>query len=141
MTDTPFASGGCLCGAVSWRAANPPARMAQCHCRDCQRASGTGHMSLAFFKEEDVAIEGEVTGYDATADSGNINTRYFCPRCGSRLFTRNSGRPGVVGVAVGSSADSGWFAPGAVVYEQSRPAWDITTTDIPHFETMPPPPR
>ncbi len=30
--------------------------MGQCHCKDCQRASGTGHMSLARFKREDVAV-------------------------------------------------------------------------------------
>lgn len=37
-------------------------------------------MSLAFFKEEDVAILGKTAGYPSTADGGNINTRYFARR-------------------------------------------------------------
>lgn len=141
MGDQPFATGGCLCGAVTYTVSKPPARTAQCHCRDCQRSSGTGHMSLAFFSEDDVEIHGEATGYGAAADSGNINTRYFCPQCGSRVFSRNSGRPGVIAIAVGSAENSDWFEPAAVVYTRSRPAWDVTSTEVPNFDTMPPPPK
>jgi len=63
MTDEPFAKGHCLCGAVSYAINAKPIRMAQCHCKDCQRASGTGHMSLAFFKKDDVAILGKTASY------------------------------------------------------------------------------
>ncbi|KAA3633406.1 MAG: GFA family protein [Proteobacteria bacterium] len=141
MSERPFATGGCICGAVTFTARKPPMRMAQCCCRDCQRSSGTGHMSLAFFDEQGVEIRGDATGYAATADSGNINTRYFCPTCGSRVFSRNSARPGVVAIAVGSAEDSAWFEPGAVVYARSRPAWDTVKDTIPSFDTMPPPPK
>jgi len=136
-----FAEGRCLCGDVSYVLKNAPARMAQCHCKDCQRASGTGHMSLAFFSEDDVEISGEAAGFASTADSGNVNTRYFCPKCGCRLYSRNSARPGVIGIAVGCSDDNSWFAAGAVVYTEHREAWDHTPTDIPNFEAMPPPPK
>jgi len=44
MPNEPFAKGHCLCGAVSYTINANPLRMAQCHCKDCQRASGTGHM-------------------------------------------------------------------------------------------------
>src|SRR4249920_3720046 len=98
MSNEPFAKGHCLCGAVSYTINAKPIRMAQCHCKDCQRASGTGHMSLAFFKKDDVAILGKTASYPSTADSGNINTRHFCPTCGSRVYGENSARPGVIGI-------------------------------------------
>jgi len=139
MSEDAFATGHCLCGAVSYTVKAPPARMAQCHCKDCQRASGTGHMSLAFFKEDDVHIEGETASFAVTADSGNVNTRHFCPKCGSRIFGRNSARPGVVGIAVGCVDDHAWFEPGAVVYAAQRPKWDVTSEEIPNFDAMPPP--
>ena len=60
MSDEPFAKGHCLCGAVNYTIQGNAIRMAQCHCKDCQRASGTGHMSLAFFKKDDVAIVGKL---------------------------------------------------------------------------------
>jgi hypothetical protein len=141
MANEPFAQGRCLCGAVSYTVNAKPIRMAQCHCKDCQRASGTGHMSLAFFKKEDVAIRGATASYPSTAESGNINTRHFCPVCGSRVYGENSARPGVIGIAVGCLDDNDWFAAQAVVYTRNRPAWDETPEDVPNFERMPPPPR
>jgi hypothetical protein len=140
MANETFAQGHCLCGAVSYTIGAKPIRMAQCHCKDCQRASGTGHMSLAFFKKEDVAIRGTTASFASTADSGNINTRHFCPVCGSRVYGENSARPGVVGITAGCLDENDWFAPQAVVYTGRRAPWDKTAQDVPNFERMPPPP-
>ncbi|MBU2532217.1 MAG: GFA family protein [Alphaproteobacteria bacterium] len=140
MPGTKSATGNCLCGAVSYTInADEPLRMAQCHCKDCQRASGTGHMSLAFFKAADVDIKGETASYAVSADSGNINTRHFCPKCGSRVYGENSARPGLIGLAVGCVDDNAWFKPAAVVYAKDRQEWDRTATDIANFDMMPPP--
>ncbi len=140
MSSTQSAAGKCLCGSVSYIIkADEPLRMAQCHCKDCQRASGGGHMALAFFKADDVEIKGETASYAATADSGNVNTRHFCPKCGSRIYGENSARAGLVGLSVGCVDDNNWFNPAVVVYSKDRPSWDKTSTDIPNFETMPPP--
>ncbi len=138
MTENTFATGRCLCGKVKYSIRSEPVRMAQCHCEDCRRASGTGHMSLAFFQRDDVNIEGETHEYASTADSGNINTRSFCPECGSRLFGRNSARPAMIAIAVGSADDSSWFKPNAVVYAKCQPVWDLVDKEIPAFSEMPP---
>lgn len=134
-----LSKGSCLCGNVTFSITGEPLRMAQCHCIDCKKASGTGHMSLAFFKEEQVSIEGELRHFESKADSGNINTRSFCPECGSRLFSSNSARPGMMAVTAGSVDDSEWFKAQAVVYCKDQPAWDSSAQDVPRFEAMPPP--
>jgi len=139
VPDKPFATGRCQCGAIAFTLAGPPVTMGQCHCTDCQRVSGTGHMSNARFRREDVSITGETRTHAVTADSGNISTRHFCPTCGSRLFGENSARPGFINVAVGAVDDSSWFDPEWVFYKRSQPAWDITTEDIPYYDAMPPP--
>jgi hypothetical protein len=139
MAHQPFATGSCLCGAVSFTLRAAPIGTGQCHCKDCQRASGTGHMSIARFRREDVSLTGQTSSYASTADSGNINTRHFCTTCGSRLFGENSGHPGLVNIAVGCVDDNAWFAPDRIVYAKDRPRWDITATDMPNFERMPPP--
>jgi len=138
MANQLFATGHCLCGAVSFTIGSPPLGMGQCHCRDCQKASGTGHMSLARFKRDDVKIMGTTASYASTAESGNINTRHFCSVCGSRVYGENSARPGLVNIAVGCIDDHSWFSPQVVVYAKDRPNWDVTSKDIPNFERMPP---
>jgi len=141
MADKPFTTGACQCGNVTYRITAEPMRMAQCHCKGCQRSSGGGHMSLAFFAEDAVEISGDVAGYPTTADSGNINTRMFCANCGSRLFGKNSAREGIIAVTPGSADDNAWFKPGAIVYTKDQPHWDMMDEALPGFETMPPPPK
>lgn len=138
MTEKLFASGRCQCGAVHYTISAPPLRMAQCHCKDCQRITGTGHASNAFFKEEDVDIEGDASEYEAAADSGNRIRFAFCPTCGSRLWKRSSGRPGIINMAVGGMDDNTWFQPAAVLYQRNAPEWDLTDPEVPHFDAMPP---
>ncbi len=140
MAQDVNATGQCLCGAVHFKVAGPPIWMAQCHCRDCQRASGTGHMSNAIFKLADVEIVGETASYASEADSGATLMRHFCLTCGSRLFSVNSARPWLIIMAVGAFDDTRWFKPQIVLYTKSREAWDHTTDQVPNFEGMPPPP-
>ena len=95
-------------------------------------------MSLIFLGEDSVSISGEATAYASTTDSGNTNTRYFCPTCGSRMFGSNTLRPGVVAIPVGIFEDRSWFKPEVVVYSRNRDEWDISDAATLSFEAMPP---
>ncbi|WP_020396286.1 GFA family protein [Thiolinea disciformis] len=139
MSDKIFASGHCLCNAVQFIVKNEPAIPGgHCHCEHCQRSSGSGHMSIAFFKEDDLVSTGEVKGYTITTDTGSQYTRTFCPTCGSRLFGYNSARPGIVTIAMGVFNEKDWFKANRIVYHRNKPAWDFMDPDLPSFETMPP---
>jgi len=111
--------------------------MAQCHCDDCQKATGTGHVSIAFFKEDEVDIKGETNSYGSVTDSGSTITRYFCPTCGSRLFGINSTSENIIGVSVGTLDDSSWFKPEVIVYNKRKPNWDFMDESVPAFDEMP----
>lgn len=137
MAAEVFAQGRCLCGGVTIVSRAPPFRMVQCHCKDCQRATGTGHISNALFKVDDVVAAGETTSFSVTADSGNTLTRHFCPTCGGRVFGFSTGRQGSITIPVGIFDDTSWFKPDAVIYTKHRAVWDITATDVPNFEAMP----
>ena len=132
-------TGGCVCGALTYKVNGAPLRMGQCHCKHCQRSSGTGHMSLAFFKKEQVSIDGDFTEFAAKADSGNSNIRAFCPTCGARVFSRNSANDSVVGITAGSADNHEWFNPQFIVYNKDKPDWDQMNASIPCFDAMPPP--
>ena len=138
MSEKHFAKGQCLCGDISYVISSAPVRMGQCHCEDCRKSTGTGHASNAFFEKDSISIEGEASSYDSNTDTGSIITRYFCPNCGSRLFGTSNVATNIMSVSAGSFDNSSWFKANAIVYNKSRPEWDIMAKDIPTFEEMPP---
>lgn len=118
-----------------------PIRMAQCHCDDCQRSTGTGHISNAFFTTDSVTIKGETSSYTSIADNGAEITRHFCSECGSRLFGTNNVVTNMMGFSMGCMDDHSWFKPQAIVYHKRKPDWDFMDENLPVFDEMPPPPK
>lgn len=139
MSDAKI-NGSCQCGDVSYEIAGKPMFSAHCCCDDCRKASGADHITAAFYMSDQVSIDGDVSEYRTTADSGNTNIRQFCPKCGSRLFTLNTAREGVIGVQVGTMDNPQGIAPQVVVYAQGRNAWDAFDEKLAQFDQMPPPP-
>ena len=138
MSEKPFATAGCLCGAVRYTIHNPPVLMVQCHCTDCQKLSGTGHASQAFFRSEYVEMRGEPTAWAFESDRGTTKNYHFCSVCGSRLHGTNTGRPGLTILPIGCVDEHDWYEPAAVAYTSRREAWDVTSDEIANFDTMPP---
>lgn len=79
-------SGGCLCGAVSYRVTGPLRPVIACHCTQCRKTSGH-HVAATSAARADIAVSGEVTWY-VSSDSAR---RGFCPVCGSNLFWDGAG--------------------------------------------------
>jgi len=94
-----------------------------CHCIDCQKRSGSPFGTMAYYPEDYVAIAGEVREYARATDSGNTYTTGFCPSCGSTLYGKASGFPGVTGVTLGTIEGAALPLPARSVYEQSRHHW------------------
>src|SRR5258706_12718282 len=97
--------GGCLCGAVRYESAAVPAFAGNCHCRDCQKASGGAYVPLLALPAKAVTITGEGKFFDVKGESGNIMTRGFCPTCGTRVLGKASGMQGLAVISAGSSDD------------------------------------
>jgi hypothetical protein len=134
---TPF-TGGCMCGAIRYECSAEPIVSANCHCRDCQRASGSAFLSGLIVPRNAVAIAGEVKYYDAVGDSGNIISRGFCPNCGSRLFgKRVMGE--LLSITATSLDDPSEFRPAMDLYTASAQPWDYMNPDLPKFaQSLPP---
>lgn len=131
-------TGGCLCGAVRYEAAGEPLFAVHCHCRDCQRASGTGHVPVMGVAKARFRVTGETKSYAATGSSGHRAIRHFCPVCGSLLFGTPDAAAHAVTLYVGSLDDPSVFKPQAIQFTRSRPAWDRIAATLPEFDTVPP---
>src|ERR1700724_2265394 len=64
-------TGECLCGTVRYEAAGNPLFAVLCHCRDCQRASGTGHVPVMGMPKSSFSVRGERKTYTVRATRSN----------------------------------------------------------------------
>jgi len=131
--------GGCLCGAVTYEISGDPMFVGHCACENCQKTTGGGHSSVAAFADPAVTVHGELTSFVAQGDSGQPNTYQFCPKCGSRLFSRPAAMPGAVLVTLGTMEGGGDLQPSMLIYGKRRRAWDHVDPAIGVFEGMPGP--
>ena len=130
-------TGGCLCGAVRYQAAGKTLFAVLCHCRDCQRASGTGHVPVMGMPKSSFTVRGETKGYAVRGTSGLSAVRHFCPTCGSLLFGTSEVAPDAVSLYVGTLDEPSVFQPEAVLFKRERNRWDVIAGALPEFEKMP----
>lgn len=132
-------NGGCQCGAIRYEVSGQPIFASQCHCRDCQRASGsacvaTVRMPVAGFR----ITRGTPKRYVSRADSGNEVIRAFCGDCGSPLYSQVSARPDRIGIRATSLDDPSWFHAEADIFVKSAQPWDHMDPAIPKYASYPP---
>ena len=74
-------TGGCACGRVRFTASVDNDDAYLCHCRMCQRATGSVSIAFKNFKQSDVRWETEPDWYESSA----IARRPYCAQCGTSL--------------------------------------------------------
>jgi hypothetical protein len=104
--------GGCLCGNVRYEVSADPIRVTFCHCRFCQRATGSAYLVEPIFKKSDLrVVQGTTRTYSqASAGSGKRITMHFCENCGTKLYIDIERFPEIYGVYGGTFDDPNWFA-------------------------------
>jgi hypothetical protein len=131
-------SGGCLCGHIRYATDAEPVFTAVCHCRDCQRSTGSAFSTDLAFRKGAVRVEGALKTYEVTADSGLPITRGFCPTCGSGVTLEAAAMPGLVLIAAGTLDDTASVRPGVELFCDRAQPWVKLEGDRPHYPAMPP---
>jgi hypothetical protein len=125
-------SGGCACGAVRYDCSAPALFCLNCHCRDCQRESGSAFVPVMAVKREAFeVVRGSPRHFVLTADSGHTTTRAFCGDCGSPLFGLPGAAPELVMIRAGSLDEPGSFAPSQDIFIASAQPWDFMNPELP----------
>jgi len=130
-------SGSCQCGAVRYECAVEAVFTGNCHCRDCQKATGGAYVPVLAVPADALKITGDVKYYDSRADSGHMFSRGFCPNCGARLFGKSSGMPAIIAITAGSLDDPSRFKPAIDFYTSSAQPWDHMNPQLPKFPKQP----
>jgi len=130
-------SGGCACGTVRYECTVEPLVSWTCHCRDCQRASGSAFCPLLYVPQAALTSTGASKEYTITAPSGRTVSRRFCTECGSPVFLQAGVWPSIIGVWAGSLDDPSWYRPQAAIWAASAQPWETLNPTIRQFRQGP----
>ena len=130
-------AGGCLCGQVRYSANADPVYVLVCHCKNCQRQTGTAFSVLVGIPNTAMSIQGQLKTFHDTGDSGLRLERNFCPECGSPIFTDVAAMPGVAFIKAGTLDDTSWLDPKMHIYCDSKEQWTPMPVGVQEFAKMP----
>ena len=123
-------TGGCLCGAVRYRATVDPIRAVNCHCGMCRRASGAAFLTHVHFPLGAFTwTQGNPTRYRSSSEA----ERGFCDRCGSTLTMHETVLDDRVQVTLGSLDRPENVRPDDHVWTESQLPWLRIDDDRPRF--------
>ena len=130
-------TGRCLCGAVRYESAGEPLFSLVCHCRDCQRASGSGGVPVLGVPKGSFTFVGPTKQSKSIGGSGRPSIRNFCSECGSLLFGTPESAPELVTIYAGTLDDPTTFRPQNAIFTSQRPAWATLAMQLEEHPRMP----
>jgi hypothetical protein len=130
-------TGGCLCGGVRYETGEP-VMTGVCHCRDCQKQTGTSFSIIAVLPEGDFTLHGQPSQFVTVGESGGRVWRHFCGHCGSPIYSIVESMPGVVCIKAGTLDDPSVLAPQAEFWCDTAQPWLATRTSLPRIARNPP---
>ena len=131
--------GGCQCGAVRFKLKAPPLAVYACHCKDCQRFSGTTHsISMVVPAERLQLTLGVMSLFEKLADSGRVVRMLGCQSCGTKVWNEPANAPDLLILKAGTLDDLSWAAPVGNIWTSSKAPWVEIDASGPNFEQQPP---
>lgn len=130
-------TGGCLCGKVRYSADAEPAFTALCHCRNCQKQTGSAFSTVVAVPEAALNVTGELKTYEDKGESGQPILRRFCPECGSSVMAEAKVMPGLELIEAGTLDDPSWVTPAMQVWCNSAQPWLALEGEWQRFQKMP----
>jgi len=123
MPDLPI-EGGCRCGRVRFRLTQAPWMEAACHCRGCQRMTGSAFSTTLIMPASGFAIIAGDTVIGGL--HGDDADHHHCDWCKSWMFTKPRADLGFVNVRATLLDDAGWFAPWMETQTAEKLPWAST---------------
>ena len=126
-------TGGCLCGAVRYRAEGAPLSTLYCHCESCRKHTGAPVVALAGYRRDQVTYtRGQPGVYEFEGDIA----RAFCARCGTPLTWEGDGgdEGPLIELHIGTMDEPNDFAPAFHIHDGERLKWFETADHLPRYE-------
>ena len=129
--------GSCRCGQVSYTSSADPVFVGICHCRSCQKSTGTSYATVVAVPAASLTVSGTTKRFDDTGDTGQPTHRDFCPNCGSAVTQSADIMAGLTMVTAGTLDNPDALQPAMQIYCDSALPW-AKIPDMQGFPKMPP---
>ena len=130
-------TGRCLCGQARYRCDAEPIASFMCHCKDCQRQTGSAFFVGLAVPDGTVATDGELATYiQPGGTTGRPVHRRFCPNCGSPVLLEieQSGRTYIM---TGTLDDTSVVKPVRAIFCAEKQSWVPLPEDVLQFDGPP----
>jgi hypothetical protein len=130
-------TGRCLCGQIRYTVNADPAIIAVCHCKNCQKQTGSAFSLIVGIPRSTISIQGKLKTFCDIGDSGQVVERNFCPECGSPIISNVAVMPELTFIKAGTLDDTSWLDPKMHIYCDSAQRWSLISEDCQKFAKMP----
>jgi hypothetical protein len=119
--------GGCACRRIRYRMESAPLIVHCCHCRWCQRETGTAFALNAMIEAERVVhLQSEPQLIDTPSQSGRGQKIARCPDCRVALWSNYAGAGPILRfVRVGTLDDPDVLPPDIHIFTASKQPWVV----------------
>jgi hypothetical protein len=126
--------GCCTCGGLRYRLASKPMFVHCCHCRDCQRQTGSAFVLNALIETSRVErLSGETRAIAAPTESGAPHQIHRCASCGTAAWSHYGGLQALSFVRVGTLEEPAALPPDVHIYTRSKLPWVALPAEVPAF--------
>ena len=118
--------GGCACGAIRYRLINSPMIVHACHCRDCQKQTGSAFVINLWIERKFIEASGAepVASPIPPGPSGKPHEVSRCPNCGTALWSKYHAVPGdTLFVRAGTLDAPEAIKPDVHIFTRSQVPW------------------
>ena len=117
--------GGCLCGNIRYELLTEPRASYACHCRFCQRDTGTAHRSGMSYLDESVIFSGELPQtYTYQSDAhGRKLYKHFCSTCGTTVSMTSERFPSARVMMIGTLDDPSLVKVDTQMFTEEAFSW------------------
>jgi len=124
--------GSCLCGAIKLTINAELSDFGYCHCRSCQKASGSAFGANAGVERIAVRVD-DLNQYLKEYESSMGKFRAFCCHCGSPLFAYHAATQHLIRIRLGILDTPFSKTCKAHTFVAEKAAWETLDGGIPQF--------
>jgi hypothetical protein len=138
MSNFKTLAGGCACGSIRYKLTASPLIVHACHCRDCQRLTGSAFVINIWVEKKFVEVGHAVPkSFMLKGGSGNRHEVFFCGACGTYLWSQYHGAPAdALFVRAGTLDSPKAVKPDVHIYTRSKLPWLNLPEGVPAFKSF-----